>query len=213
MNGPTTTITNMNSQQAKLIVSKHFLFDLHALGTYTESLQNSDVLAVTKAMFTVEVEIKTHREDLLNELHTITKVLRDDKPFGLRQRHVKWLKHNSYLKHPEVVTPNTFIPNTYYIAIPDTMYDHRLNALRGTPYGVMLIHEDKVEIVMEARKMHKNKLLPEHLLRLMRKTATENYFLRKKIVEGGGSDEIGTLSDGQADSPLYDTSSSPGSSS
>lgn len=203
----------INSQQAKVIIMNEYLFQKKCLGAFTESLQNSDVLAVTKAKYTVEIEVKTHREDLLNEMHTIRVALDGGGKarIGLRQRAVKYYKHDNYLHYDDMVerygmkslTSIPFVPNTYYIAMPKELYDHRLNFLTATPYGIILLGENAVfEVIREARQIHKNKIDDDHLMQLMRKTCTENYFLRKKLLEGGDNNETAILNHGQADSPI-----------
>ena len=87
----------MTSQEAKLAVLNEYLFKRGCLAGVTEGPWNSDVWVITKNMYSIDIEIKVNREDLLNELHTIAKTMRKDYQMRLRQRSAKLHKHQAYL--------------------------------------------------------------------------------------------------------------------
>lgn len=178
----------MESQRAKVAVLGDYLFNRGCFAGVTEGPWNSDVWLITKNGYSIDVEIKVQRGDLLNELNTIARVL-DDKDYGtkLRQRHVKYEKHEAYLKnrHWDRSILN-HRPNSFYFAIPSELLDRRMEMLRGTPYGILLITpNDTIEVYKKAEKLHTNKTTDEEMIKLLRKACTESYYLRSKLLTKG----------------------------
>ena len=182
----------MKSPEAKTRVMQYLLWDKNYHAAFTESLGNSDVFGINRSFYTTEIEIKTSREDLLNELYTIECVITKDNGMmsKLRQRNTKYFKHGSYLGNSYI--PGDFRPNKFYFAIPEELVDHRLHTLDKTPYGVLVIRNPIstppapqshyfIEVYREATKIHKDKIKPEIMIKLLRKATTENLILREKM--------------------------------
>ena len=186
----------MDSQQAKLAVINYLLFDKQFIACFTESFNNSDVLGVNRSFYTTEVEVKTRREDLLNELYTIEGVVKKDLEMKRksRQRSTKWYKHEEYLSDANAfpagpLGTKMFVPNYFYLAFPKELMDHRLHGL-DQRYGIMIIENGVVRVEREAMKLNTFKITPEDGWKLTKKASWENYYLRKRLREGGVSDEV-----------------------
>lgn len=173
----------MNSQEGKVAILNEFLFKKSCLAAVTEGPWNSDVFVVTKNRYSIDIEVKVNREDLLNEMHTIDRVMKQDH-VRLRQRGAKYHKHDAYLNNRSTMWDGG-VPNSFYLAFPKELYDHRLEMLRGTPYGILLLDGNTIEVYKKAEKIHKNKITDASLIGLIRKACTENYFLRAKLLEKG----------------------------
>jgi len=172
----------MNSQEAKVAVLNFLLYHNGYEAAFTESLNQSDVLGIRESMFTTEIEIKVDRSDLLNELHTIQCVSEPELVAKLRQRRVKYRKHQVYLNSDFKKEGWLFCPNYFYLAFPPELKDRRLNMLEKTKYGIMIIKDGVVTIEKKAEKIHNEKIDQSNFLRLMRKACTENLGLREKLL-------------------------------
>lgn len=172
----------MDNQQNKLSVIEFLLLERNFIACFTETINGADVFGINRSYYTTEVEVKSRREDLLNELHTINAVM-GVATSNLRQRATKFQKHATYLGTKDAV-PELPIPNQFYIAFPKEIMDHRLHGL-DLRYGILTIDEGKVTVVREAQKLHTQKIDIEYAWKLVRKASYENYILRKKITEGG----------------------------
>lgn len=172
----------MNSQEAKVAVLNFLLYHSGYEAAFTESLNQSDVLGIRESFLTTEVETKVDRADLLNELHTIQSVFEPELSAKLRQRQIKYEKHQIYINGTFKKEGWLFCPNYFYLAFPIELKDRRLNMLEKTKYGIMIIKNGVVTIEKKAEKIHDEKIDQSNFLRLMRKACTENLGLREKLL-------------------------------
>ena len=176
--------SHKKAQTVKTKLLKFFLYEKQYRFAATESFCNSDVFAVTRSGYTIEAEVKVHRSDLQSEIKKIN--IAKERPSPLFDRsnlqEFKVCKHSNFL-FPEVeesVFFDTFKPNSYYFGVTPDLACLAVDAVKETPYGVLVVDET-VKTVVPATKIHKNKLSQENLEKVMRRVCNENVMLREKI--------------------------------
>lgn len=180
----------MTSQQMKLNVGQHFLYVGGYLGVFTE-VSGADLFCIRRTHFTVEVEIKVDRNDLLRELKAVQAIVNGDKMteenYNLR-KYGKYYKHEHYLKGTKNRERYHKRPNDFYFAVPESLAELALEGVTGTPYGVMVISEDAtwasgIDMPKKAKKIHLEKVSSFQIDKLLRKASTEVFNLREKLLE------------------------------
>ena len=160
----------------------------------------ADVFAVTKAMFTEEIEVKVDKGDLRRELEVVSWALGigPEKAFAPNKR----IKHQRNMEAvgKREVQRNSFsmvwpkfedVPNRFYFAVTSELEDLGRRGVRDTPYGLIVLTQTeegppekkriRVEMVKSAENLHKNKTLPDSLVHHMRKVCLENLTLMEKL--------------------------------
>jgi hypothetical protein len=93
--------------------------------------------------------------------------------------------------------PKVLIPNEFSFFVPEELEGEARLAVQGTPYGVTLITKELERehfygvnrylcpfyIAVKPQKLHKEKLSQKDLIRVMRRTSIEGYYLRDKLIE------------------------------
>lgn len=153
------------AHEVKQKVLRYAFFERNHMAAVTEGLNNADVLSITKAKYACEFEVKVSRSDLQKELAAIqysTMVksgknmgIADNNPeqeainltlFDLKKKSGGWSK---ITKHKEYIDPlayfsrrptwavNTYMPNYFYIVVPDKLVELAIEGVKGTGYGVI----------------------------------------------------------------------------
>lgn len=178
----------MTSQQIKLNLGEHFLYVGGYLGVFTE-VDRADLFCIRRTHFTVEVEIKVDRSDLVRELKAVQAIVSGDKitedNYNLR-KYGKYYKHEHYLKGTKNRERYHKRPNEFYFAVPVNLSALALAGVNDTPYGVIVIGEDAtwasgIETQKRAKKIHFDKIGSDQMDRLLRKASTEVFNLRGKL--------------------------------
>ena len=167
---------------------REFLYERNHVATFTESLNNSDILSLTRSFYSHEVEIKTTKSDLLRELNVIDFVF-DRGIKGARISPTKLEKHERYLKDKWKQMGWTK-PNYFSFCVPFELSYLIQNEFRleETPYGLIVFNERydipedyTIDIKIKPKLMHKEKVKVDDLWGLVRKACTESVELRKKL--------------------------------
>lgn len=163
----------------------------------------ADVFAMSKAEYTHELEIKTSRQDLKSEIDAIELVLSGKK----QEKHLaKFHKHLAYLKldnrgskyslfDPEEDTRpyilKTFekpeveksrIPNKFSFAVTPDLKEYAKKSIEGTPYGLFVIHAHSIDLEVQAKHLHKEKISREEVMYLLRKVSIEIENVRGQLL-------------------------------
>jgi len=176
----------MTSQEVKNRVLYNFLFEKGWAGGFTESFWNSDVLGLTKQLFTVEAEVKVNKGDLQGEIDIIRKTLagqKTSKSWSKTFKHQCFLGKRNLQNRVAMNLPVSQIPNQYYFAVTDELAQVALIGTVNTPYGVLLVTPFNVSVIKKAVLLHKNPLPTQDVLGLMRKVSIENYYVYEKLVK------------------------------
>src|SRR5258706_12817754 len=184
----------MKSSELKTEIMREYIYGKGYLGLFTESWGACDVLGVRRSLFLVEFEVKVSRSDLLGEINCIHKALGRDIKFNSG---TKFYKHQSYLRPSETYFGKVdgykqYSPNQFYFVVPNELALTAAQGVTGTPYGVIAYgvyntgYQNRHQMtglheVVKAQYLHKNKLDPENMMRLVRKSSVELYETRKKL--------------------------------
>ncbi|MCK5603240.1 hypothetical protein KAR91_15260 [Candidatus Pacearchaeota archaeon] len=164
----------------------------------------ADVVFVGKDGIVREYEIKTKEYDLKKELSSIKfalKSLQDNNKYIEYRKHYaikhddpcKKRKHRNYiyrykgkeveewsfLGEGELITP--YSPNYFYFVITPNLYDIAIKETKGTPYGIYLV-DNGLECIKRPKKLHKEKISIDLLLRFTRRLSFENYNLIQRLL-------------------------------
>ncbi len=181
----------MTSQEVKVELLRTLILDKHNIIAVTEGMNSSDVLGVTKALYTAEYEVKVDKNDLLGEIKDIKCVLNGVVQQPCRNRN-KVYKHDKYIG--KYFGIKGFVPNRFYFAVPNDLMEIAVAGVENTPYGVVTVgdyytgYNNQVKVWgysvrKEAQMLNKDKLSTENLIKMARKCCTEAYFLRSKLLE------------------------------
>lgn len=147
-------------------VMRYAYFERRCIAVVTEGLRNADVLGITPNQFAIEFEIKVSRSDLQKELAAIkyAQYIKSGKNFGVADNDPEQLTLNMELaslknkaggwskinKHEEHIDPKAYfekkqryyssfayLPNRFYLVVPDNLVDLAVSGVDGTPYGVI----------------------------------------------------------------------------
>lgn len=176
----------MNSQELKLAVIRFFLFDRKYSWTFTESLNQADVLAVRGNYLSHEIEIKVSKEDFTKEAKAIEFITGKDRNMRRARGANKVQKHATYLKNKQYGYTHSsyFVPNLFSFAITPDFLPFARRVLEGTPYGLYVVMNGICSEEIKPQSLKKETSITEDIMfRLARKACTENYFLRKKLAE------------------------------
>lgn len=135
-------MTEKESQERlfEFFLMKHYNFicpNTYVLG------HESDLVSVTKSGFIHEIEIKSSRNDLLNELSGRNKI---------KQRKHKAMAN---IKSSMTTYTHTHIPNYFWFAFSKKIYKKQEIPIYA---GILSIKKDDVKIVKKAIRLHKSKL-------------------------------------------------------
>lgn len=153
----------INSDFMKIVVASYYRFKLHYIYTCTE-FDFMDVCACNGNSL-IEIECKISKSDLKKEL---------DKP---KHKYYK-VGNLSYF----------FIPNKYYIAITQKMYEDKecvefIKNLNPN-YGIIVISDwREPHFMLEAKKLHKEKVTRKTIDNIILRATSENIGLRKKLYD------------------------------
>lgn len=183
----------MTSQEVKVELLRTLILDKQYIIAVTEGMNSSDVLGVTKALYTAEYEVKVDKNDLLGEIKDIKCVLNGVMQQPFRNRN-KVYKHDKYIGHYYDI--KGFVPNRFYFAVPHELTDIAVAGVENTPYGVVTVgdyytgYNNQVKmwgycVQREAQMLSKDKLSIKNLIKMARKSCTEAYFLRSKLLDIG----------------------------
>lgn len=176
----------------KFKVMEHLKYKKNCPIVVTEFKNGSDVFGVNRSNYSIEVEVKVDKFDLLSELKTIKYLLdpENDPSYGHYKTRTggdaylnKFSKHRSYLFSESKYETR---PRYFFFAIPQGLMDlESLEVLKQTPYGLMVVGErDWWNSVLErwpAKPLSKNKF--EDFYGIAQKTVNMNLDLMEKIYE------------------------------
>ena len=188
----------MKSQDIKLKMLAEILFGRHYAVAVTEcSIFHgvADVLGVTKAGSSHEIEVKCSKQDLKSELDCLDILFREKKQEKYLQ---KLWKHKYYLdkflKDPSMFDKGNYgnfyrsiystpenIPNKFSFCVTPELKDYAKESLKDTPYGLYVAYDNHVTEVKTPEYLHKEKLSDKHKMQLLRKTSTEIYYTRAEL--------------------------------
>lgn len=147
-------------------IMRYAFFERGHQAVVTEGLRGADVLGIKGGM-AYEFEIKVSRSDLNKELAAIkyaTMVMKEGKKLaqadeGTEQHQLnlelgeikkkaggwsKISKHEEYIDpkkyfedHKRFMLNHTYIPNYFYIVVPQKLVDHAIENTKGTGYGII----------------------------------------------------------------------------
>lgn len=157
----------VQAHEVKQKLMHYAFYERNHIAVVTEGLRNADVLGISKSRFATEYEVKVSRSDLNKELAAIKyadMTMNQDKNIGipdndpeqmalnvelgkLKQKSGGWSKiskHEEYTdpkkyfeKHRRYMWSHPFIPNYFYIVVPDKLSAYATEQLAGTKYGVI----------------------------------------------------------------------------
>ena len=188
----------MKSQEIKLMMLSELLFGRNYQCAVTEcSLFHgiADVLGLTKAGFSHEIEVKCSKQDLKSEIDCLDILLR-----GVKQEKSKaklW-KHkyylNNQLKDPSIFDKSNYetvyrsiytkpsnIPNKFSFCVTKELLDYAKESLKNTPYGLYVCYENNVGEIKVPDYLHKEKMNDENKMSLLRKVSTEIFYVRTEL--------------------------------
>jgi hypothetical protein len=129
----------LTAGKMKAIILHYFRFQYSKMCYYIATEAggyNADVFLLNDDE-SIEIEIKISKTDLRND--------------NKKQKHIKYKNHstNEYSQHP----------NKFYFAVPFALVDEaRIISEEINPkYGILCIHDGRVNIAKTAKKMHKDK--------------------------------------------------------
>jgi hypothetical protein len=155
------------AHDVKMKLMRYAFFERNHSAAVTEGVNQADVLSITKAKYAVEYEVKTSRSDLQRELAAIRaalikntehKVVHESENPEETQRQlaldIMELRHKAggwskISKHEQYVDPKAYlerkrtwggtpyIPNYFYVVVPNSLVAFAIEQLQGTKYGVM----------------------------------------------------------------------------
>lgn len=138
----------MDSNIIKTALSNYFMFRRNHLLVMTELTIShgsiADMITINKNDFCYEIEIKTNKNDLKNELDIINDVLNKKDSYDRMinsNGYKKYLKHCRYI-NKESCFKNELIPKYFYFAIPIELLDVLKLGLKPKEYGIILIRKD-----------------------------------------------------------------------
>lgn len=147
-------------------IMRYAFYERDCIAVVTEGLRNADVLGITRSQCAIEFEIKVSRSDLQKELAAIQYALKtttghnlapaDNDPEQLalnmelgklKQKAGGWSKIKKHEEHldptkyfvdrPSWAYGTLYMPNRFYIVVPDKLVGLAIDGLQGTPYGVI----------------------------------------------------------------------------
>lgn len=157
----------VEAHDVKRSVMNYAFFERGHIAAVTEGLRGADVLSITKDRMAVEFEVKVSRSDLNKEFAAIkyaTMTMKEDKQFapaengpeqvalnmelaGLKQKSGGWSKiskHEEYIdpkkyfeSHKRFMFDKGYVPNYFYIVVPNKLVVYAIENLAGTGYGVI----------------------------------------------------------------------------
>lgn len=157
----------IEATDVKQKVMHYARFERDHIAVVTEGLRNADVLGITRSRMATEFEIKVSRSDLNKELAAIKYAditMNQDRGLApadndpeqmalniemgkLKNKSGGWTKiskHEEYTdpkkyfeKHQRYMYTHPFIPNYFYMVVPDKLVDYAVEQLAGTKYGVI----------------------------------------------------------------------------
>lgn len=157
----------IEATEVKQKIMHYARFERDHIAVVTEGLRNADVLGITRTQFATEFEIKVSRSDLNKELAAIKYAditMNQDRNLApadsdpeqmelnielgkLKNKSGGWTKiskHEEYTdpkkyfeKHRRYMYTQPFIPNYFYMVVPDKLVAYAVEQLAGTKYGVI----------------------------------------------------------------------------
>lgn len=149
----------VEAHAVKQKVLKYAFFERGHIAAVTEGLNNADVLSIDKGRAAVEFEIKVSRSDLQKELlaikygrgfaNTTGQAARKQMSLdiGVPKKAGGWSKVS---KHEEYIDPENYfkrnacrysyeqyLPNYFYLVVPEKLVQLALDGVSGTKYGVI----------------------------------------------------------------------------
>ena len=106
---------NINKIKTHLIFK--LLYRWSYLGTVTEGFNSSDVFGIRRSFYTNEFEIKLTKNDLLQEVNIISRIIKNKTTLGCGGSRNKVYKHADYLGYEKRYF-NDFIPNEFNFVVP-----------------------------------------------------------------------------------------------
>lgn len=155
----------VKAHEVKHDLMRYAFFERGHIAVVTEGLRGADVLSITKANYAVEFEVKTSRSDLKRELDAIEYALRtnagesiahnpgtEQATLNLGMDKLKrsaggWSKiskHEEYTdpkayfeRHKRYMLTHSYIPNYFYLVVPQSLVEYTLSRIGSTKYGVI----------------------------------------------------------------------------
>lgn len=183
------------------LFNRNFLCMAHEIALY-EGI--ADVSGIDAGGRLVEVEVKVSWADFKSEIDAISQVQTvegglfhsDIWPEGIKKRAPKYEKHFLYLRGAEEFCQKRykryadldngefvkgqfskcFLPNKFYFAVPRELKERAIEALQGTPYGLIC----DATSYKQAKALHKNTLPVAVYALFLRRLSMINYFKEEK---------------------------------
>jgi len=175
----------MNTNRVKTDLIGWLFMKKNWMVALTECGNNADVFGIKRSFYTVEIEIKLSRSDLIGELRSIVAIKNSLKSDN---RCKKYYKHSNYIgKWGQSGIPYWRNTNEFYFCVPRGLLNLTKNALRDTPYGLLLYKEnqeyysDSIEEIIRPKKMNMNKIKEKGFLSLLKRASRECQHLREEL--------------------------------
>lgn len=155
----------VKAHEVKLDLMKYAKFERNAICVVTEGLRNADVLSISNSNMATEFEVKVSKSDLDRELAAIEYASREAiskapavpatpemqqmglELDGLKQKAGGWSKikkHEEqfdpkayFVKHGRYYWIKPYLPNYFYMVVPDRLAQYTAEKLAGSKYGVI----------------------------------------------------------------------------
>lgn len=115
---------------------------------------NADLLIYDHNFQLIEIEIKISKGDFNGELKSIQNILSGN------ERTPKCKKYDKHYKY--LLTKQGYTPHRFYYCVPESLKDYCYEYLRNTPYGLLVISENKrydnVKVIKSGKLLHKEKI-------------------------------------------------------
>lgn len=183
----------MTADSIKLNLHHYFLYERNFLMVMTEQTLDigiADILAIDRNFMSREIEIKTGKSDLQQELNSIESCSQNrvEGRIPKNGKCSKLPKHQNYLVRKRF--RNRSIPNRLYFAVPTNLVTTAITGLMNTPYGLIEIVEEvgtaysiwvKIKTIKKAELLHEEPLSQDFLKQCMRRVSGINYQLTNSL--------------------------------
>lgn len=181
----------MTANEAKLLLMEYYL--AYSMPCMTEmelwGMYRADIVAIDQKKTFREVEIKVNKDDLIGELNSIDVLKKDKRPDKSCK---KYLKHREYLQHTSKnykYSSNSLIPNKFYFAVPEKLYDNTKKelgrVLKGTGYGLIFLPSQQYAIfqprvIERPKNIHNRQISEDEIMKFLLRASRENFREMKK---------------------------------
>jgi len=176
----------------------YLLYKKQYMVAFTESFNDSDVFAIKRSHFTIEVEVKKTKDDLRGELNSIRAIVdktdEDDLYGGIKIKGTKkFHKHLAYINGKNRFT-KMILPNEFCFLVPEELLEQAYAGIQKTPYGLFCYrpylgeYYERIEQVVQPKKLHDEKYDFSKNVGLLYRASNECQFLREKMYGGWPED-------------------------